>query len=373
MVADWLGDLLACPRCTGDLTTDTGQWRCSSCGVVGSTTLGVADFLADTSSLRMAGGAEMDLSADQRLGSRLAEAAGALTAEELRRLAGRLRTRAHGSEHTSRWRLQAQARFNRRFDLVDAEGSADGGAAMLAKVDTKLAELGWPPVVDGSALEAGGGQGLYVPALSSRFRSVVFVDASLANVVLASAVARDLGLTNVAFVRADVMSLPFRSGRFHLVHQNGVIEHVSDPLRMVQEAQRVVHPDGHYVCVSPNRHSLMPEPHFRLPVFGLIPPPLRRRLVPMVRGLTVEESATDPRSLRQLRRWLRRAFGEAVFVYFLPRRLEFTARQTVVRRVVPRSLASNRVGKVVDYVLNVALLPVVPQHIAVARRAALAG
>jgi SAM-dependent methyltransferase len=359
---------LVCPRCQGELTTSEGAWHCGRCGRVGGTTLGFIDFLAEVPTLEMAAGGRMDLRADEELARELHGVFRDRDFGGLCRLERELYARQEGRSGWSPRRRSTVERFERRITRVNAEGSEKGADALLAKVDCKLDELGWPAVVRGAALEAGGGQGLYVSALAARFEQVVFVDASLVNVLLAAKVVEEQGLRNVVCVRADVMALPFAAGTFDLVHQNGVVEHVSDPVAMVQEGIRVRRKTGYYVCVSPNRMSLAPEPHCGLPAYGFLPGRVRRPLIRMVRGLTYEEGATDPRSLGQLKGYVRAAGdGEELVTFFLPRHLPFTARQTRVRRLVRQALDTPGLGAVLDRVLNVVLLPVVPQHIAITR------
>ncbi|MGH9264232.1 MAG: class I SAM-dependent methyltransferase, partial [Acidimicrobiales bacterium] len=264
-------------------------------------------------------------------------------------------------------RQEACDRFHARLGEVNREAAAQGGHALLAKVDAKLSELGWPSLDASLALEAAGGAGYFLPAFAERFGRVVFVDASLPGLVLAAKLAEDHGLDDVAFVRADVVRLPFATGAFDFVHENGVIEHVHRPREMLAEAARVRGDGGYYVCVSPNRFTLAPEPHFGVPLYGAVPGPLRRRLVLARRGFE-DGTGTDLRSLSQLRKEVAAGLaGDQTVVFFLPRRLSFTARRTGVRRLVLRALARPRVGDVVDAALNRTLLPVMPQHVVIAR------
>ncbi len=309
----------------------------------------------------------MDLLGDEEAASELAAVAEDHHFESFLHLARKLRASRGDSMNWSPRRQRRLEQFHRRLADINAEASALTGQALLSKVETKLEQVGWRPLGDGLALEDGGGEGFFLPAFSSRFANVVFVDASLVNVVLAAKAAAELKLTNVACVRADVMALPFRSGIFDFVHQNGVVEHVDDPARMVREGTRVRDNSGYYVCVSPNRMGITPEPHFGLPGYGFIPPPLRRRLIPLVRGFAYEDAATEPRSLRQLRRFLRGTGNDETIIYFLPRGLPFTARQTTVRRFIRAALSNRVTSSITDYVLNVALLPVAPVHTAISR------
>ncbi len=370
--SEWLDALLACPGCHGPVERSGPRWQCERCGTVGRQVLGFPDFVGHRCSLPMAGGGAMDLSADERLALELHGACQTASSSDVAELAGARRAEAQDRSSTSPLRRRARERFNRNLARVNTEAGTAGGDAILAKIDSKLSELGWRPLGNGPALEAGGGEGLYLAAFSERFAKVVFVDASLANIVLAAAAAAEQGLENVAFVRADVMALPFRTGLFDLVHQNGVVEHVEDPTRMAREAARVRHVHGYHVCVSPNRMAITPEPHFGLPGFGFIPPRLRAALIPLVRGLPFEEGGTDPRSLGQLQSYLAGGRDQESVIFFLPRRLPFTARQTPIRRLVRTTLERPRLGDAVDYTLNRLLLPVVPHHIAITRKAPVA-
>ncbi|MDQ3816834.1 MAG: hypothetical protein M3362_03960 [Acidobacteriota bacterium] len=117
----------------------------------------------------------------------------------------------------------------------------------------------------------------------------------------------------------------------------------------------------------PARFSVAPEPHFRLPGFGFFPRWMRRHLIYRLRGIT-SEAGTDPRSLRQLRGYFESAGEKNVDVFFLPRGLELTARNTPVRRLIRSALALPRVGGLVSSIINGPLLWLMPYHIAVVSR-----
>ena len=56
--------------------------------------------------------------------------------------------------------------------------------------------------------------------------------------------AREKGVRNLAFARADGTKLPFPSGSFDLVLSHAVIEHVAAPDEYLHEARRVLKPGG---------------------------------------------------------------------------------------------------------------------------------
>jgi SAM-dependent methyltransferase len=64
--------------------------------------------------------------------------------------------------------------------------------------------------------------------------------------------ARERGVRNLRFVRADGMALPFASGTFDLVLSHAVIEHVADALLYLQECRRVMAPGARlYLSTAP--------------------------------------------------------------------------------------------------------------------------
>ncbi len=70
---------------------------------------------------------------------------------------------------------------------------------------------------------------------------------------------------------ADSLRLPFKDNTFDTVLSTQVIEHVTDPSAMVQEASRVLRPDGYLVLTAPQAWPLHEEPRdfFRYTRYGL--------------------------------------------------------------------------------------------------------
>jgi SAM-dependent methyltransferase len=106
--------------------------------------------------------------------------------------------------------------------------------------------------IGGRVLDAGCGGGGMPLSLAEHARDVVGIDPidrfGQAGVVLA----RERGLTNLHFARADGMALPFPDGAFDLVLSHAVIEHVADAPLYLRECRRVLAPGGRcYLSTAP--------------------------------------------------------------------------------------------------------------------------
>jgi SAM-dependent methyltransferase len=315
------------------------------------------------STLPMAADGVFDLETDERLATALDGLAATESFADLNRRAGEADAAA---ERRAGGSPEVQEKYSEHYARIAREVGLRHGDAILTKLNAIREEEGDGPIDGTWALEAGGGPGFFLPSFGRRFAAVVFVDCSLANLVQARKLVREEGLTNVFFIRGSVESLPLRSGSMDFVHQNGVIEHVADPVAMVRESIRVLSERGTYFCLSPNRYPISPEPHFRIPLFGIFPPPIRRLLVARVRGLT-SEAGTDLRSLRQLKRIFRAANAGEPRVLFLPRLLRTTARSTPVRNLVRGMLQTPGLSRLLSAAVNGPLLPIMPYHIAIIR------
>ena len=365
-------DLFACPSCKSSLVLTNQTWKCSGCGPVGIQRQDIADFLYDISTIQLANSGQWDLADDTSLGLELLELFDQHSYAELRNQAQSSRTTKsglvsdpHAQLLNSQLAIWAQRRFSRRYERVSSEVGRNHGQQILHKVETRLQDLGRPPMPSNLAIELGGGDGQYLLGFAEKFEHVVFVDGSLANVVLAKALARDDGIANITFVRADITAVPISSSTFSMVHANGVIEHVNTPIALTTEIVRLTNTSGYSVVVSPNRNPITFEPHFRLPLFGLIPRLIRRPLIVIARGKG-SEAGTDLLSLRRLRNTLLQT-NAAWDVFVIPRGIDSTARQTRLRSIIARSMRSP-VGAVADWLINRVFLPIAHSHIAIGQR-----
>ena len=364
-------EILTCPGCNSNLLLTGDEWTCPSCGLVAIQRSNIIDFLYNTPHIKLANNGLWDLSEDQRTGVELLRLSETHGYSELKNQARALRTSEgrviddpHAQLLDSRLAKLAQRRFNRRYELVSSEVGRKHGQQMLHKIETRLRDLDLPSVSSELAIELGGGDGQYLLGFAEKFRHVLVVDGSLVNLALASALARDDGITNASFLRADITALPVKSSIASMTHANGVIEHVYDTASLVAETVRLRSEDGYSVVVSPNRTPITFEPHFRLPLFGLIPRFIRTPMIGVARG-KASEAGTDLLTLRRFRQTLQRT-GTIWDVFVIPRGINSTARQTPVRSIVARSMQSV-VGAIPDKLINHIFISIAHSHIAIGR------
>jgi SAM-dependent methyltransferase len=140
--------------------------------------------------------------------------------------------------------VHADRRFRSEYDYALFEYYRS------AKVVAFLERAGVP--VRGRVLDAGcggGGMPLSFAEEAARVTAIDLVDRFRdAGVRLA----REHGLKNLTFARADGLRLPFVQGAFDLVLSHAVIEHVTDATAYLRECRRVLASDGRiYLSTAP--------------------------------------------------------------------------------------------------------------------------
>lgn len=105
----------------------------------------------------------------------------------------------------------------------------------------------------GDVLDAGSGDGTLAALIAPRARSVTCLDRS--EKVLDAARRRLRGRANVSFAQADLLALPFDARSFDQVMLFNVLTYTMDPQRALDEAARVLRPDGLLAVVTLRAHA----------------------------------------------------------------------------------------------------------------------
>jgi phosphatidylethanolamine/phosphatidyl-N-methylethanolamine N-methyltransferase len=98
-------------------------------------------------------------------------------------------------------------------------------------------------------LDMGIGTGASLQYFPDRGR-IIGIDLSAGMLRLCRRRIRELGITNVDVFQANALQLPFADNVFDQVFISHVISVVSDPCRLIREAQRVSKPDARIVIVN---------------------------------------------------------------------------------------------------------------------------
>ncbi len=146
----------------------------------------------------------------------------------------------------------------------------------------------YAPLEGKRVLDVGCGVGMYLQAMAAFSGPVYGVDIDGQRAAQAHEV-----LPNIVVAPAE--RLPFTQSSFDVVLLHEVIEHVEDDRRAIQEACRVLAPEGRMVIFAPNRlypletHGVFwrGRYHFgNVPLINWLPDPLRNRFAPHVRAYT---------------------------------------------------------------------------------------
>jgi SAM-dependent methyltransferase len=143
-----------------------------------------------------------------------------------------------------RIKAHADLRFRSEYDYALFEYYRS------AKVIAFLERAG--VAIDGRVLDAGCGGGGMPLSLAEHARFVVGIDPIDRFGDAGVRLARERGLTNLRFARADGLALPFESACFDLVLSHAVIEHVPNATQYLRECRRVLAAGGRcYLSTAP--------------------------------------------------------------------------------------------------------------------------
>jgi len=114
-------------------------------------------------------------------------------------------------------------------------------------------------------LEAGCGVGAQTAILAKKSPEarIISVDISQGSIDQARRLVRDEGLSNVQFQRADIFQLPFHGDCFDHIFLCFVLEHLSDPIRAMQELKKILLPGGTLTVIEGDHGSCYFHPETR--------------------------------------------------------------------------------------------------------------
>ena len=164
---------------------------------------------------------------------------------------------------------------------------------------------------DAAVLDLGCGLGQYLKAAAQRVDTVVGIDLSVAQLVLARKHLAESGYAPL-LLAAEAERLPLRSETFTAATAADTIEHLDNPPSALAEVKRVLAPGGGFFLSTPNRFSLTPEPHVGIWGLGYWPHGLAARYAQRKLGRSYEDIHLF--GFQDLRRMLRDCFGETAVV-----------------------------------------------------------
>lgn len=100
--------------------------------------------------------------------------------------------------------------------------------------------------VEPKILIAGGGTGQHPINSSSRYQNarVLCVDLSLSSLAYAKRKTLELGISNIDYMHADILSLPFLGRKFDIIESSGVLHHMHDPMIGWKTLTNCLNPGG---------------------------------------------------------------------------------------------------------------------------------
>jgi ubiquinone/menaquinone biosynthesis C-methylase UbiE/uncharacterized protein YbaR (Trm112 family) len=244
-----------CPRCKGRLSSLPDAYLCAECDARYPIVLDIPDF-------RVFPDPYIDIEADHEKGRRIAERAEESDFQTLVYFYWSI-TPDTPPAMARRFTAQAIAAVERGRHLLDAH----------AIVRTQLQRGPTTRVLD-----IGSRTGGLLAAAAERAQNVVGIDIAFRWLIIARKRLEELGLP-AQLVCCCAEFLPFREGTFDLALAENILEHTAQPQQCIEEAYRVLKPDGVFFATTWNRFAVAPEPHVRLWGIGWLPLALAKRYV----------------------------------------------------------------------------------------------
>ncbi len=113
-------------------------------------------------------------------------------------------------------------------------------------------------------LDAGCGPGTVTAGLARAVSpgEVIGLDAAPGVLEHARAHALEEAVENVTFVAGDVYALDFADAEFDVVYANQLLQHLTDPVRAIEEMRRVLRPGGLLAVRDADYATMSPHPKF---------------------------------------------------------------------------------------------------------------
>lgn len=208
-------------------------------------------------------------------------------------------------------------------------GTLEVPAVVGHELDGWLSQCAYAP---GGFLDVGCGPGGLLVAAARRGIQGYGIEATMVWAVIAKrAVAEAGGTPTVAAGFGEHLPMPDHAvGACVLLD---VIEHVTDPGKILREVNRVTAPGGRIALATPNRFSLGAESHVGVWGVGWLP---RRFQARYVQRRTGDSYSVEPRSVTETRRLVRENTSFAVTFSVPEIPSEHIERFTMRRRVIGR-------------------------------------
>jgi len=160
------------------------------------------------------------------------------------------------------------------------------------------------------ALELGCGLGKQIQDMLSMYKSVIAIDNSFVELILAKKLLEQQQLeSKVQLICACSEALPFGTGSFDAVNMKSVLEHVNDQVGSMQEVYRVLSGGGVLLMQVPNRFTLGREPHVKVYGVGFVPRKWMRKYVDLMTNKQLTFDGIKSLSYFELKALLKTTFG----------------------------------------------------------------